>query len=67
MCGDDVEETELGVAVAARPLLFLITRVFIMKMQFHSISCLAPPPLAVFNMTKGFFCAREVALIPHGL
>lgn len=54
MCGDDSEETQLGVAVTAPPSLFLIGRVFIMKMQFHSISCSAPPPLAVFNMTKGF-------------
>lgn len=61
MCGDDTKETELGVAVTAQPLLFLIAWVFIMKMQFHSISCLALPTLAVFNMTKGFFHARGSA------
>lgn len=47
ICGNDIKRVEQGTAGVERPLLFLIARVFIMKMQFHSISCLAQLQVAV--------------------
>jgi len=47
ICGNDIKGLEPEMAGIERPLLFLIARVFIMKMQFHSISCLAQLQVAV--------------------
>lgn len=47
ICGNDIKRTEQEMAGIERPLLFLIAWVFIMKMQFHSISRLAQLQVAV--------------------
>lgn len=45
--GSDIKGIEQEMAGIEWPLLFLIAWVFIMKMQFHSISCLAQLQVAV--------------------
>ena len=46
-CGNDIKGKEQEMAGMGWPLLFLIARIFIMKMQFHSISGLAQSQDAV--------------------
>lgn len=47
ICGNDIKGIEQETAGVEWPLLFLIAWVFIMKMQFHSIRCLAQPQVRV--------------------
>lgn len=47
ICGNDIKGMEQRVAGREQPWLFLIAWVFIMKMQFHYISCLAQLQAAV--------------------
>lgn len=59
-----IKEKEQEMAGKEQPLLFLITRVFIMKMRFHSISCLVQLHVAV-SYDEGF--TDKALIIPKGL